>query len=149
MSALTLARHCPQLIIYVLLADTLELQAEKQSAHSDWVLSVAFSPDGKTIVSGSRDKTIKVWGVRPFMDSEWEEVQGQGTDWDNYPIKFPYWKNTVTGDLEQQKPSGSKCLRFELPRSKSWSAGVSSDTGPSLPTSKHLCALGRYTRAPG
>ena len=34
---------------------------EKQSAHSDYVTSVAFSPDGKTIVSGSDDKTIKVW----------------------------------------------------------------------------------------
>ncbi|WP_322727221.1 hypothetical protein [Nostoc sp. ChiQUE01b] len=29
--------------------------------HSDWVNSVAFSPDGKTLVSGSRDMTIKVW----------------------------------------------------------------------------------------
>ena len=40
---------------------SLELKAEKQSAHSDFVRSVAFSPDGKTIVSGSDDKTIKVW----------------------------------------------------------------------------------------
>ena len=40
---------------------SLELKAEKQSAHSDYVTSVAFSPDGKTIVSGSWDKTIKVW----------------------------------------------------------------------------------------
>ena len=40
---------------------SLELKAEKQSAHSDYVRSVAFSPDGKTIVSGSDDKTIKVW----------------------------------------------------------------------------------------
>ena len=40
---------------------SLELKAEKQSAHSDQVRSVAFSPDGKTIVSGSKDKTIKVW----------------------------------------------------------------------------------------
>ena len=39
----------------------MELKAEKQSAHSDYVRSVAFSPDGKTIVSGSDDKTIKVW----------------------------------------------------------------------------------------
>jgi WD40 repeat protein len=40
---------------------SLELKAEKQSAHSFWVMSVAFSPDGATIVSGSADKTIKVW----------------------------------------------------------------------------------------
>ena len=39
----------------------MELKAEKQSAHSDGVASVAFSPDGKTIVSGSYDQTLKVW----------------------------------------------------------------------------------------
>ena len=40
---------------------SLELKAEKQSAHSREVMSVAFSPDGATIVSGSYDQTIKVW----------------------------------------------------------------------------------------
>ena len=39
----------------------MELKAEKQSAHSHYVTSVAFSPDGKTIVSGSYDQTLKVW----------------------------------------------------------------------------------------
>ena len=43
------------------MAASLELKVEKQSAHSGDVNSVAFSPDGKTIVSGSDDKTIKVW----------------------------------------------------------------------------------------
>ena len=45
----------------VLAAASLELKAEKQRAHSDCINSVAFSPDGKTIVSGSEDQTIKVW----------------------------------------------------------------------------------------
>ena len=45
----------------MLAAASLELKAEKHRAHSDWVRSVAFSPDGKTIVSGSFDETIKVW----------------------------------------------------------------------------------------
>ena len=40
---------------------SLELKAEKESTHSVYVTSVAFSPDGSTIVSGSGDKTIKVW----------------------------------------------------------------------------------------
>ena len=40
---------------------SLELKAEKQSAHSGDVNSVAFSPDGKSIVSGSDDQTLKVW----------------------------------------------------------------------------------------
>ena len=29
--------------------------------HSDTVRSVAYSPDGKHIVSGSVDKTVKIW----------------------------------------------------------------------------------------
>ena len=37
------------------------MKSEKQSAHGDYIRSVAFSPDGKTIVSGAIDKTIKVW----------------------------------------------------------------------------------------
>jgi WD40 repeat protein len=45
----------------MLVTASLELKAEKQSAHSDYVTSVAFSPDGSTIVSGSWDNTIKVW----------------------------------------------------------------------------------------
>ena len=36
--------------------------AEKQNAHSGAILSVNFNNDGSQIVSGSSDKTIKVWG---------------------------------------------------------------------------------------
>ena len=43
------------------LADKLELLSEKTNAHSKDINSVAFSPDGTKIVSGSDDKTIKVW----------------------------------------------------------------------------------------
>jgi WD40 repeat protein len=43
------------------LAGKLEMLSEKTNAHSDNIMSVAFSPDGTKIVSGSNDKTIKVW----------------------------------------------------------------------------------------
>ena len=43
------------------LAGKLEMLSEKTNAHSGSVLSVVFSPDGTKIVSGSADKTIKVW----------------------------------------------------------------------------------------
>ncbi len=31
------------------------------SGHTDWVLSIAFSPDGQTLASGSMDSTIRLW----------------------------------------------------------------------------------------
>ena len=43
------------------MAATLDLKTEKANAHSNWVMSVQFSPDGSKIVSGSYDHTIKVW----------------------------------------------------------------------------------------
>ena len=43
--------------------------SEKTNAHSGYVISVAFSPDGTKIVSGSGDKTIKVWDLGALLPS--------------------------------------------------------------------------------
>ena len=51
----------PNLSAPTLAAASLELKAENKNAHSEFINSVAFSPDGKTIVSGSDDQTLKVW----------------------------------------------------------------------------------------
>ena len=75
--------------------------------------SVAFSPDGKTIVSGSDDQTIKVWDAnpRPFDASEWEEVDISGMEKDDDGeveieglgyVGSNYWRNKVTGDLRKE-----------------------------------------------
>jgi len=45
-------------------ASSLALVAEKTNAHSDRINSVAVSPDGTKIVSGSNDGTIKAWELR-------------------------------------------------------------------------------------
>ena len=34
-----------------------------QKNGSDWVLACDFAPDGKTIVSASRDTNVKIWDV--------------------------------------------------------------------------------------
>ena len=67
--ALTPQTLGPNLTAPVFVAASMELKAEKRRAHSDCVSSVAFSPDGKTIVSGSRDKTIKVWDAGVSTDT--------------------------------------------------------------------------------
>jgi len=70
-------------------AGTLELKVEKQNTHSDWIKSVAFSPDGKTIVSGSTmaRQTIKVWKLLPWSPTNHRRfpsaVQGR--------VVFVYW----------------------------------------------------------
>ena len=61
----TLARVNPQPQVIAALHQTVYSGGERGtlSGHQATVYSVSFSPDGKTLASGSEDKTIKLWSV--------------------------------------------------------------------------------------
>ena len=59
----------------------MELLSEKVNAHSNYITSVVFSPDGTKIVSGSYDQTIKVWDFgaqSPQIAPPWPKLTRAG-----------------------------------------------------------------------
>ena len=66
------------------------------SGHYDQVNAIAFSPDGKTIATGSSDKTVKLWNVASYQemvtlrheDSEIEDAASRGRQDDVLYLAF-------------------------------------------------------------
>src|SRR5262249_54128861 len=51
--------------------------------HTDWVVNVAFSPDGRTLATASGDGTARLWEVPPPVPDE--------------PERLALWVQTLTG----------------------------------------------------
>ncbi len=94
--------------------------------HADWVLGVAFSPDGKHLLTCSRDKTAKVWdlttkeSVLTFPDHQ-NTVWGVATSLDGklgYSVgedgQLRTWN--ATGEGKQVRAAGSGGPTFKVVR---------------------------------
>ena len=66
------------LLFFVNLYPKDDVEIVIQTGHSGWVNSVVISPDGKTIVSGSDDKTVRLWDIE--TGKEIRRLQGHTDD---------------------------------------------------------------------
>ncbi len=91
-----------------------QLELVVQTGHTSDVLSVAFSPDGKTLASGSFDSTVKLWDVQ--TGQQIRSLEGH-TDIVPSVAFSPDGKTLASGSCYRNKRpmiKGLECLEGEI-----------------------------------
>jgi serine/threonine protein kinase len=57
---------------------TMDLVCRKMLGHTDWVMSVRFSPDGERLVSAGRDGTLRIWSPSDGREIRLLRIGGDG-----------------------------------------------------------------------
>ncbi|KAJ7212575.1 hypothetical protein GGX14DRAFT_564331 [Mycena pura] len=60
--------------------ESVEVKLERMEGHTKWVWSVAFSPDGTRILSGSGDKTVRIWDATTSVELRRMEGHNQSVE---------------------------------------------------------------------
>src|SRR5271163_1617017 len=78
--------------------DTWASLIQTLAGHSDQITAVAFSPDGKQIVSGSYDKTIKLWDT---TTGDLQKTLAGHSDWVRAVAFSPDGKQVASGSNDK------------------------------------------------
>ena len=91
--------------------------------HSEWISSVAFSPDGKFILTGSEDKTAILWDISMSRRIQTFEGHSEGV----YSVAFsPDGKSVLTGSYDDTVILWNVATGKRLRTFEDQEAGVSS-----------------------
>lgn len=82
------------------------------TGHRDYITSLIFSPDGKTLASGSRDTTIRFWNWQGTSSLAETFYQHESEIFS--PTYTPDEKNVVFAACSQEAENGEDCLSSEV-----------------------------------